>query len=335
MTANYHLFKNLTSSLLQTKTKEEEVAVAQSLSKLYEQLLEIHIPNKEYANTKDTHIDGGIALSSQHALDCLKDPLRTVRFIKGTFQAIQKAFIQFPNQKIELLYAGCGPAAPIIMPLLSLLTPEQISITLLDINPTSIVSVKTLVEDLEATSFFKSFNLVDATMYQHPKEFPIHILLSETMDRGLSKEPQVRITQNLATQISPKGFLIPESIDLFTEHTFYSKEPYFDIYKNVLDLGIFPLYRDRQLLFSITKEITPCPEFTYVSTIIEVPEDFTETPDIAVFAEVTIFENQILKKAESLISNPLCITSLYNLKSKTYQLHHTTKGIPEWKVLES
>ena len=48
-----------------------------------------------------------------------------------------------------------------------------------------------------------------------------------------------------------------------------------------------------------------------------------------------IFENQKLLKADSLISNPLCITSLYNLKSKTYQLYHTTKGIPEWKVLES
>lgn len=335
MTVNYHLFKELTNSLLKTVTKEEEVAVAQSLSNLYEQLLEAHIPSKSYSNTQDTHIDGGIALSSQHALDCLKDPLRTVRFIKGTYQAIQKAFIQFPNQKIELLYAGCGPAAPIVMPLLSLYKPEQISITLIDINPTSIASVKTLVEVLEATPFFKSYNLVDATTYQHPKEFPLHILLSETMDKGLSKEPQVRITQNLASQITPNGFLIPVSIDLYTEHTFYSKEPYFDIYKNVLDLGFFPPYRDRNLLFSITKEIPPSPEFTYISSMVEVPENFTETPDITVFAEITIFENQKLLKADSLISNPLCITSLYNLKSKTYQLYHTTKGIPEWKVLES
>ncbi|MCB0457739.1 MAG: hypothetical protein R2776_03950 [Flavobacteriaceae bacterium] len=334
MTANYHLFKSLVTSLLETKTKEEEVVVAQSLSVLYEKLLSTHIPNKAYANTQNTHIDGGIALSSQDALNCLKDPLRTVRFIKGTYQAIQKAMEQFPQEKIELLYAGCGPAAPIITPLLCLLQPKKISITLIDINPTSITSVKKLIQVLGAQDFFRNYELTDATLYQHPKEFPLHIIVSETMDKGFSKEPQIRITQNLAPQLHKKGLLIPESIDLYAEHIFYSKEPYFDIYKNVLELGEKTPVKDTQRLFSITKGIYPSPEFTYLSPIIEVPQNFTETPDISVFAEVSIFENQKLLKSESLISNPYCITSLYNLTSKTYQLKYTTKGIPNWEVIE-
>ena len=334
MTANYHLFKNLATSLLETITKEEEVAVAQSLSTLYEALLSEHIPNKDYANKQDTHIDGGIALSSQDALNCLKDPLRTVRFIKGTYQAIQKASTLFPNDKIELLYAGCGPAAPIITPLLCLLHPEKIAVTLLDINPTSITSVKKLIHVLGAQDFFRKYELTDATQYQHPPNLPLHIIVSETMDKGFSKEPQIRITQNLAPQLHQDGILIPESIKLYSEHIFYSKEPYFDIYKNVLELGDKTPVRDTQLLFSVTKEIYSSPEFTYLSPIIEVPQNFTETPDISVFAEVTIFENQKLLKSESLISNPYCVTSLYNLTTNTYQLRHTTKGIPGWEVIQ-
>ncbi|MEZ4778781.1 MAG: hypothetical protein R2786_05290 [Flavobacteriaceae bacterium] len=334
MTANYHLFKNLITTLLETPSKEAEVAVAQSLSTLYEELLSKHIPDKDYANKQDTHIDGGIALSSQDALNCLKDPLRTVRFIKGTYQAIQEASALFPKDKIELLYAGCGPAAPIITPLLCLLHPEKIAITLLDINPTSITSVKKLMQALGAEDFFRNYSLTDATQYQHPKEFPLHIIVSETMDKGFTKEPQIRITQNLAPQLHPDGILIPESINLYAEHIFYSKEPYFDIYKNVLELGDKTPVRDTQLLFSITKEIYASPEFTFLSPIIEVPQNFIETPDISVFAEVTIYKNQKLLKSESLISNPYCITSLYNLTSKTYRLKHTTKGIPGWEVIE-
>lgn len=334
MTANYHLFKNLTSSLLVTQTKEEEVAIAQSLSVLYEELLQTHIPKKTYSNTQDTHLDGGIALSSQDALNCLKDPLRTVRFIKGTFLAIKKALKDFPNEKIEILYAGCGPAAPIITPLLCLFSPSDISVTLLDINSSSITSVKKLMQVLGAEDYFRNYTLADATQYHHPKEIPLHVIVSETMDKGFTKEPQIRITQNLAPQLHLGGILIPERIDLYTEHIFYSKEPYFDIYKNVLELGEKTSVRDTQLLFSITKEIYPSPEFTCLSPIIEVSQDFTETPDIAVFADVTIFENQKLSKSESLISNPYCVTSLYNLASKAYQLRYSTLGIPDWEVIE-
>ena len=334
MSAKYSLFKPISQELLDSSTEEEEVAIAHTLAMQYQQLLKSSVITSAYADKVATHLDGGIALSSQHALDCLKDPLRTVRFIKATYYAILDSIDRFPNEKIELLYAGCGPAAPIIMPLLSLFGPRQLSITLLDINTTSIDSVSALINALGAQEFFRSILLEDAITYVHPPELPLHIVLSETMDKALTKEPQVRITQNLASQLSDDGIFIPESIDVYTEHSFYSKEPYFDIYKNVLELGSPFQSIDKQLLFSVTKNIQNEIEFKYTSDVIETPVNFHETPDICIYARITIYGNQCLSKSKSLISNPICVTSLYNLKGKSYKLCYTTKGIPHWQFLD-
>lgn len=334
MIAKYTLFRLLMLALLKTVSDKEEVAVARELASKYHKLLEASITNKAYSDTTPKHIDGGIALSSQHALDCLQDPLRTVRFIKATHLAIQESFDRFPDQKIELLYAGCGPGAPIIIPLLSLFSPEQLSITLLDINQTSIDSVLALIKKLDAKDFFRGIHVEDAILYRHPSALPLHIVLSETMDKGLTKEPQVRITQNLAPQLNKNGIFIPESIDIFTEHSFYSKEPYFDIDKNVLELDPLIDTKDKHLLFSITKQIQNQKEFEFASESIEVPADFTETPDICIYAEIIIFGEQRLHKSQSLISNSFCVASLYNLKSNYYVLSYTTIGIPCWKYTE-
>lgn len=334
MTTKITQFKPLTESLLKTTSEEEEVAIATSLAQLYQELLKDHVESGSFGNTTPTHIDGGIALSSQHALDCLRDPLRTVRFIKGLHAAILDVFLRFPNEKIQLVYAGCGPGAPIVFPLLCLFTSEQLSVTLLDINPSSISSVEALIEAMGARDYFRDSYLGDAIQYKHPEELPLHIVVSETMDKALTKEPQVRITQNLAVQLNEKGIFIPESINIFTEHSFYSKEPYFDIYKNVLDLGPVTKTIDRRPLFSITRDIQTSPSFEYLSEPIAVPADFTETPDICIYADVIIYGDLKLTKAQSLISNSYCVKSLYNIGATRYRLHHTTRDIPNWEVIE-
>lgn len=320
--------------LLNSKTNQDEVLAAKSLAEYFQELLVKQLPKKEFSITQNTIINGGIALSSQHAIDCLGDPLRTVRFIKATYQAINDSFTKFPTEKINLLYAGCGPGAPLILPLLSQFSSEKLSITLLDINESSIVSVKTLIKSLEYEDFFRDIRLTDATTYSFPKNIPLHIILSETMDKGLSKEPQVRITQNLAPQLIEDGILIPEEIEIYTEHTFYSKEPYFDIYKDVLNLGNPTTTIDKQVLFTISKDIADKPPFFFESDWIEVPKECNDTPDISIVAKIKIYKDQILEKGESLISNPFPVYCLFNLTSSHYKLIHTTEGIPSWDFIE-
>lgn len=324
----------IVSILLHSNTKEEENLSAKKLAEFYQELLVDLLPEKEFITTEETKINGGIALSSQHALNCLEDPLRTVRFIKGTYQAINDTLRKYPSEKINLLYAGCGPGAPLILPLLSHFQPEQLSITLLDINESSIFSVKTLIQSLKLNSFFQDIILTDATKYKHPKGNPLHIILSETMDKGLSKEPQVRITQNLAPQLIEDGIFIPEEIEIYTEHTFYSNEPYFDIYKDNFEVNNSIETKNKQLLFTISKTIPETPYFSYESNWIEVPSNVKETPDISIVANIKIYKEQCLSKGESVISNPFPVACLYNLKSSHYKLIHTTEGIPDWKLVE-
>jgi hypothetical protein len=333
MTALFTRFQPIVQKLLNATTDEEQVAIATALAQTYEVILEETLPSKEFSNTIPTHLDGGIALSSQHALDCLRDPLRTVRFLQGTYLAIRDASFLFPNEKITLLYAGCGPGAPLIIPLLGLFDPSELSITLLDINKSSIDSVNSLIKSLDISSYFEAVILDDAISYQHPKSQSLHIVLSETMDKALTKEPQVRITQNLASQLSDGGIFLPESIQVYTEHSFYSNEPYFDIYKNVLALGPTIETQGLQHLFSITKSINAEAPFVYTSDAIFIPENFGLFPDICIFAQIIIYKNAKLSKAESLISNPHCLRSLYSLNAQKYTLQYSTKDIPSWTLI--
>ncbi len=327
-------FQSIINQLLASKTPHEEVDAAKAISKLYHQILNKYVLDTAFKNTEPTNVDGGIALSSQHALDCLEDPFRTTRFLKAVHHAILDCFDLFPSEKINILYAGCGPAAPLLIPLLGLFKPSQISITLLDLNLSSLSSVSILIEEFGLQEYIRDSVQADATTYRFPKQIPLHLVVTETMDKGLTKEPQVRITQNLASQIIPKGILIPEEIRIYTEHSFYSKEPYFDIYKDVFNLGKPIETIDRQVLFSIDKNIKPKPLFSFESDWIQVPENFKEYPDITIFAKIYIYKNYILSKGESLISNPYGLNNLYNINSHSYKLIHTTEGIPRWDFIE-
>ncbi|GEQ85497.1 hypothetical protein ULMS_10050 [Patiriisocius marinistellae] len=328
------IFSNVIKTLLSSKNENEEVISAKELEITYTKLLKELNDVPSYSNKTPTALSGGIALSSQHALDCLKDPLRTVRFIKSMYAAINDAIQLNPNTTLEILYAGCGPVAPIILPLLHLFNPEQLQITLLDITPTSKQNVENLISLLKATPYFKKFMLCDAITYQHPKDYPLHIIVSEVMDKALTREPQVRVTQNLAPQLHPNGIFIPERISIFQEFSFYGNEPYFDIYKNVLTLGNTYKTIGKTLLFDITKDINTDANFSFNTETIVIPEDFKDHPDVCIFAEVVIYKNYRLLKSKSLLSNPISVYSLYNLKGKTFQLHYTTHKNPTWKFIE-
>ncbi|MGB0948985.1 MAG: hypothetical protein ACPGU0_02620 [Marinirhabdus sp.] len=334
MAFSYLQFEPLLLSLLTSKTESEAVAVAARLASLFEGLLLKSVPNRAYTSTRPTRVNGGVALSSQHALDCLKDPLRTVRFIKGVHAAILDALARFPGERINLLYAGCGPAAALIVPLLPAFAPQQLSVTLLDVNGTSVTSVLALLKTLRASAYINSVQLGDAATFQFEKSKKLHIVLTETMDKGLTKEPQLRIVQNLAPQLAKNGILLPESIHVYTEHSFYGKEPYFDIYKNVSRIG--PAYpsENTKLLFTIDRNVQCQPVFHFESGPIDVPVFFEETPDVCIFAEVVIYGKLKLEKSKSLLSNPVCVASLYNLKCRSYTLVYTATGIPNWALRE-
>ena len=322
-------FADLFQSIKTAKTESEEIAAAFALADHYQELLEEHALLRDFSNKEETFLDGGVALASQYALDCLRDPLRTTRFIAGTYQAIKDQLVD--RDSVNLLYAGCGPAAPLILPFLHNFSPDQVRISLLDITKSSIKAVKSLVEALQLQDYITDYITADAITYKAPKEH-YDIMVSETMDKGLTREPQVRIMQNLLPQLKATGLFIPQTIDVYGELTFYGKEPYFDLYKELQTLG--PCYKttQRTKLFSIAKDVTSEQPFEFESERIQIPADLTETPDAAVFAEIQVYKERILPKAKSLISNSYCIRSLVGEENKHFKFCYSTTGTPTWKL---
>jgi hypothetical protein len=142
------------------------------------------------------------------------DSARTTKFLRGVRTAIDEAQRRFPGQTIHLFYAGCGPFAPLLLPLATVLTPGQVQFTLADVHPRSLQHAQRIVEALNLSAFVREYLVCDATVYDHGQGPPIHILVIEAMQRALANEPQVALTMNLVPQMSPSGILIPERITL-------------------------------------------------------------------------------------------------------------------------
>src|SRR5690606_3672370 len=152
--------------------------------------------------------------------------------MKGVYKALISAIKIFQDTRINILYAGCGPFAPLILPLLPFFKPEQLSVTLIDINQYSIQTIKEIVAELEYEPYIAAITVADATQYTYSKLKTLHLVITETMFQALTREPQVVITRNLAPQLTKGGILIPEEVKISWRYSFFSKEPYLHQYKD-------------------------------------------------------------------------------------------------------
>ena len=102
-------------------------------------------------------------------------------------------------------------AVDILLPLLAApcFTPQQVQFTVLDIYEANLQSAPGLVNALGLQAYFNDYVLADATAWQWPYSTGSDIVISETMNRDLQKEPQVAITLNLAAQLPRHGILLP------------------------------------------------------------------------------------------------------------------------------
>ncbi len=143
---------------------------------------------------------------------CVNDPLRTRQFIRGIDKAIDE-LVHKKKANIQLLYAGTGPYAALILPLL-FKWENVIDCDLMEINPLSIRILRTLLSNLSFSSDDFSFLLTDAATYDIPVNKSYDIVISETMQAGLEDEQQVAIFMNLARQTKPSTVFIPQNITL-------------------------------------------------------------------------------------------------------------------------
>ncbi|MBS1157648.1 MAG: hypothetical protein H6R15_67 [Proteobacteria bacterium] len=162
----------------------------------------------------DTFLSAGKAISFQGAARCLWEFARTSKFLRGVAAAIRVAQQRFPGERIRLVEAGCGPFALLALPLATQFSSDELSFTLLDIHQHSLDAARQIVDALGLASYVVSYVRADASTWRCTEAQRPHVIVSETMQQGLRKEPQVTITRHLAPQLLPGGLFVPESIVL-------------------------------------------------------------------------------------------------------------------------
>jgi len=252
---------------------------------------------------RETRLPTGVALSPRDAARCVLDTQRTVMFIRGIHSAIQRAVERFPDQPIQLLYAGCGPYATLVLPLTGCFPPERLQLTLLDIHEHSIEAVQRIIGGLELHDWIRECLTCDGTTYVHPPGSPVNILVIEAMQKTLEKEPQVALTFNLAPQLSDGGILIPEEVrlavclaDLTREFALYPAD-----HEGSLSLGNTRRRIDLGSLLALTNQTEVSDLRTKTFTA---PESLRSCSRLLILTRIRVFEDCLLDDYDSGITSP-------------------------------
>lgn len=326
---------NIAKEIICSDDINEHVNAVIKLSDFYKSITtENEAFDLSYENEK--YVIGGQALSTYHAAVCTDDYLRTAYFLKGIYKALNKLMADFPEKKINILYAGCGPFATLLLPLLPLLNKNSIEAIVLDINSSSIRSVNNLISIIGVEDYTITLIETDATTYRKPDGWDIDLFITETMHYGLTAEPQVSITKNFIPQLQSHSIIIPNQIHIDLVYTYFGKEPFIRFNQNPAETTKAQPQPERfrvSRLFSINKDSASllAGNNRIVSDFYPVPEDFSDFPDMCVFTEIETYDDIRLKTAESVLTNPYCITSLHHLKGHPeFRLVYDYSETPGW-----
>jgi hypothetical protein len=170
-------------------------------------------PDRSFdAWAEDSLLDNGVAINPQAAAYCALDYQRSVLFIRGAYAAITELRLRCGDAPLEILYAGCGPFATLLLPVLGRFLPGELKLYFLDIHQRSLDSVDLLLSHLGYSPYAVQTIRADACNYKHRGR--LHLVIAETMQKSLEQEPQFAVTANLASQLRPMGIFIPQRIEV-------------------------------------------------------------------------------------------------------------------------
>lgn len=178
---------------------------------LVERRSRLPYPEELNLGETQTRLDSGLAISPIKAALCARECYRTIAFIKGLGAAVQDA--RRTDRPTRVLYAGCGPFALLALPLMSVLPPEQVTFTLIDIHVESLEYARHLLEGFGFSGHVADYVCADATRYRIPPDALPDVIVTETMNAALRSEPQVSIARHLMAQ-APNALLVPSTINV-------------------------------------------------------------------------------------------------------------------------
>jgi len=211
MTPAFHSLKMITDELLSQLVDYTRVRDASlSLKKLFSEA--VAFDEMEAGNQPNIPTGAGMALSPRSAASCVIDMMRTRKFILGLKEAIEERLKTNPGRPVTVLYAGTGPFATLLTPLITVFKPAQLQMVLMEINPVSIQYLQKIIQQFGMEDYLIDLVQADAVTWSIPSDQQPDIIVSETMNNALQKEPQVSIVANLLSQCNRSPLLVPELI---------------------------------------------------------------------------------------------------------------------------
>lgn len=209
----HHSLKKITEVLLSPEAGYNDIRLAtHALKSLYSDAVGFN--ETEIALQKFIQTSGGKAISSYTAALCITDMMRTRKFLLGIKEAIEKRSKIDPDRPVIILYAGTGPFATLLTSLTTFFSPQQMQWVLLEINPVSFDYLQKTIQQFGLEKYIIGMEQADAVQFSLPGKYHPDILLSETMQSALRKEPQVAIVANLLPQCKQDTILIPQKIKI-------------------------------------------------------------------------------------------------------------------------
>ncbi len=147
------------------------------------------------------------ALLTHHSTKCLRDSIRTKKFLLGVRDAVKK--LESERDEIRVCDAGCG-AIP-IQAIYAALCSERVHGIALELNSWSADIARMIVDRL---GLAKRIDVIEADAIKYTPMHGIDLLVSETMQSGLTAEPLVQIMSNLSTHVTPRGIILPSRVSV-------------------------------------------------------------------------------------------------------------------------
>lgn len=293
---HFEIVKQATSKLLLCQS--DFAQMKRSIDELYHIFNTItQIKIEQISEDENIMLPSGKAISSAAAAHCLLELKRTTIFLRGIHKAIVQKLNKKTDSPVRILYAGTGPYGTLIIPLLTLFSPEEIQVDLLDINEQSINALHKVIDNLQLGNFISSTYCADATTFAISNNYDI--VISETMLACLKSEPQVAIMQNLIPQLQSDTIFIPEEISIDAALT----NPKMEQDRLLYFEGEKPPFRRIELgnIFIVNR----CNlETKKMQRSIIIPEKTEEFPVLKVFTTVKVFDNEFLSENDSSITLP-------------------------------
>ncbi|RAI84380.1 SAM-dependent methyltransferase [Algoriphagus yeomjeoni] len=290
----------------------------------------IEIENE--SNREDIHFDTGKALGTTWAALCIRDLIRTKIFIKGLFNAIEQVK-KTKQGTVNVLYAGTGPFATLILPIMATYSEAEVQFTLLEVNKVSFDTVNQVINKLGFGGYIKASTNEDATKYVVNSDHQIDIVVSETMQHGLKREQQVPIVLNIMRQVKEEVILIPEKITLnvcqmnFTK--LHAREKNTEEEYCIRLGAFFELSREKIKEYELSSHLENGKLLFPQKSINLKMEDLKEFNQLAVLTEIQVFGENKISINESGLTMPLILEDLSaHQKGLTLNIRYTVSEEP-------